>query len=273
MKKATFILALCTLLSSCSLLERSPDVEPAADAEETDGNEVELEVAKLNTKIAALETKLDVLTTNMERMSAQRSQPIIEADTYQQAPQQNMAAPVDIAEDNNTPHSAIEPEPVETTPVSSSGAEKEFRSAMSLFQNSKYLEASSHFAMIAQTYPSHLLASHSLYWAGEASARAKQWSLAMENWEALERRYPRSAYLAEALSGLSKAYEQQGNMAKAKEYKNTLLRAFPKSPIAVNLPISSQQGQSLPQSIKQSPEERIPTYEEQESPAPMEDEE
>jgi TolA-binding protein len=113
--------------------------------------------------------------------------------------------------------------------------EKEFRGAMELFQSGRHHEAASRFALIAKKNPQHLLASHALYWAGEAGARAQQWSTATENWEELEAKYPRSAYMPEALAGLSRAYEQQGNTGKARAYRETLVRAFPKSPVAMSL--------------------------------------
>lgn len=253
MKKAILFGALATLLlGSCSLLQRHDDGEEQAVAEnesiegEEGSGSMESEVSRLNTKIAALETKLDVLTSNMERMEMHRAQPVIEA---QPAPQPTMAAPVE----EPSQISAAPSPPSQSLPtsvkevgaaavVADAGAEKEFRAAMVLFQNGKNMEAASRFALVAKKFPQHLLASHSLYWAGEASARGQQWSLATENWEELEKRYPRSAYVPEALAGLARAYETQGEAGKAKTYRDTLLRSFPKSPVVLSLNSSSGAG-------------------------------
>ncbi len=257
MKKVLLICGLSACLFSCSLLQRHDggeeneeagvrDLEPGQEAPLFDANGKEIgggegEVARLNTKIAALETKLDVLTASMERMQTQKAQPVIEADTR---PQPTLAAPVDEAEEiEETAHPAqisaapakpASPAYVGTdSPAPANGAEKEFRASMQLFQNGQNLESASRFALVAKKYPNHLLAGHALYWAGEASARGQQWDLAVENWSELEKRYPRSAYLPEALAGLAKAYETQGDATKGKQYRNLLLRSFPKSPIAL----------------------------------------
>jgi|GEM_PF-4557507 len=298
MKKFLMIGALSASLFSCSLLQRhigedETEVKETESAENADtplfdanGQEIgssssensssggsaashESEVARLNTKIAALETKVEVLNASLERAQAMKSQPIIEAESR---PQANMAAPVEMAEDiqEQSPH--ISAAPAKPLPVviksldpaapGASGAEKEFRSSMQLFQNSRYLEASSRFALVAKKYPNHLLAGHALYWAGEASSRGGQQGTAADNWLELERHYPRSAYLPEALAGLAKAYESQGDSAKAKKYRSLVLNSFPKSPVALRM--APEQSQVRP--LRAS---RNATH----SPAPAADEE
>jgi TolA-binding protein len=265
------------LLSSCSLLQRntedlegdsSPPFDPAESAqtlggEFSSGNAagMESEVSRLNTRISALETKLEVLTSNIERNQIKRSQPIIEAE-----PEPNMAAPVEEAtaeaptvELSAAPARPNPPPAAPRTEKPSMGSEREFQSAMEFFQGGKNLEAASKFALFAKKYPRHLMASHALYWAGEASARAQQWSLALENWEELERRYPRSAYLPEALAGIAKANEQQGDPNKARAYRDTLLKAFPKSPVALSL--RPGQASVSTRSAPAAEREEIPSYE------------
>lgn len=241
MKKVLSVCVLSAFLCSCSLLQRhmedeSPETEEVAEKTES-APPLEEEVAKLHTKVSALETKLDVLSAGMERMQLTKSQPVIEAESAP-APQPNMAAPVDVpaapAVVSAAPVRPQELPAMEKNAGPSSETEREFRAAMTLFQSGRNMEASSRFAMISKKYPQHLLASHSLYWAGESAARGQQWSMAIENWEELENKYPRSAYLPESLAGLARAYEQQGNTGKARAYRETLVRAFPKSPVAMN---------------------------------------
>jgi TolA-binding protein len=276
MKKLLLVGVLSSCLFSCSLLERrgggAPEEENAGSKSEAiennedatsgplftpGGQEVaaakdaaganENEVSRLNTKVAALETKLDVMAANMERIQAQKSQPVIQAEPAR--PQAHLAAPVndgsEISDEAPMQVSAAPSKPTrfpiitktisegpEKSP-STSAAEKEFKAAMTLFQNGQNLDAASRFALMAKKFPHHMLASHSLYWAGEAAARAQQWPLAMENWLELEKRYPRSAYMPEALSGLARAYDATGDATKAKYYRTVLVRAFPKSPVAM----------------------------------------
>lgn len=265
MKKALSICVLSTLLCSCSLLQRHMEDEEADVAEATEQQTappLEEEVAKLHTKISALETKLDVLSAGMERLQLQKSQPMIEAESAPANPQPNLAAPVDVPHEAPAMVSAAPMRPRElptaekaVSTAATTDAERDFRGAMELFQSGRNTEAASKFAIVAKKHSQHLLASHALYWAGEASARSQQWSSAVENWETLEGKYPRSAYLPEALAGLSRAYEQQGNTGKARAYRDTLVRAFPKSPVALNF---------RHESTKAAPEEvNAPAFEEE----------
>jgi TolA-binding protein len=208
----------------------------------------ESEVSRLNTKVAALETKLDVLSANLERVQAQKAQPVIEAEPAK--PQAHLAAPVTenaevqdeaparvSAAPTKPSHYPITPKSFESEGAVKSGsttaAEKEFKAAMALFQNGQNLDASSRFALVAKKFPHHMLASHALYWAGEAAARAQQWSLSIDDWSELETRYPRSAYMPEAMAGLARAYDASGDATKGKYYRSVLMRAFPKSPVAM----------------------------------------
>lgn len=271
MKKFALILGLSASLFSCSLLQRHDEEDTAEvrDLEEpqdgplfdTEGNEIgaqkspaagrDSEVANLRTKVSALETKLDVLTASLERVQAERSQPVIHAETR---PQPTMAAPVEMPSEIEEPvQSHISAAPARPAPLpvtvksmdkpsaSASAAEKDFRAAMQMFQNGQHLEAASRFALVAKKYPNHLLAGHALYWAGEANSRGNQMGLAGDSWAELEKRYPRSAYLPEALAGLAKAHEAQGDTAKANHYRSLLLRSFPKSPVAIRMESTGNQ--------------------------------
>ncbi|MGZ3686092.1 MAG: tetratricopeptide repeat protein, partial [Bdellovibrionota bacterium] len=234
-------------LFTASGQEVTPAASTAAGAES--------EVSRLNTKVAALETKLDVLSASMERLQAQKSQPVIQAEPAQ--PQAHLAAPVDEnasasssnnseIEDRSAPQisaAPVKPARLPSIPKnldagpssakSTSAAEREFRAAMQLFQNGQNLDAASRFALMAKKFPHHMLAAHALYWAGEASARGQQWPIAVDNWAELEKHYPRSAYVPEALAGLARAYDAQGDATKAKYYRSMLLQSFPKSPVAM----------------------------------------
>lgn len=291
-------------LSSCALFERNPEGfedTPAAARrlpptdpglgerlfqpdEQEKGDDLqahqnnaswEAEVSRLNTKVAALETKLDVLSANVDRSQLRGSQPVIEAHAAD--PQATLAVPVEEGYANAP--ALVSAAPVRPTPAvdlpediggavaaSDSAVEKDFRSSMQLFQAGKNLEAASRFALLAKKYPRHLLAAHSLYWAGEAAGRAQQWSIAIQNWEELERVYPRSAYVPEALAGLARAYQTQGDTNRAKSYRDQLARSFPKSPVTVNAQapaaIPTAARPTAARTVTTEEAEEIPTYEE-----------
>jgi TolA-binding protein len=234
----------------------TPDGQEVAAQGQKKGDAADGEVSRLNTKVAALETKIDVLSANLERLQAQKSQPVIEA-----TPQATLAAPV--SESTTDADEVTAPKQVSAAPARPSrlptiakatsgeesasaspsskatGAEKEFRAGMQLFQNGQNLEAASRFALMAKKFPHHMLAAHALYWAGESAARVQQWQIASENWAELEKRYPRSAYMPEALAGLGKAYEALGDATRANLYRAMLARSFPKSPVAMKEGTSS----------------------------------
>ena len=266
MRYSVLVLVGTFALSACSMFQRSHDPDPAllppgtalhvpdedSEAETADKAQpgLEDEVAKLNTKIEALETKLAVLTHAFENFQATKSQPQINADQGS-APDQNAAQTSD-TENSSQPSLSVpvveQPREAHVKNVSaapvppargSNAVEGEFRKAMTEFQQGHYRNAAQQFAALAQENPNHLLAGHALYWAGEANARVQQWSGAIEDWENIEKNYPTSTYVPEALAGLAKAYEVQGNVSKAKGYKETLTRSFPNSPVALAVASSS----------------------------------
>ncbi len=259
MKKIIFAGLLSLSLSACSLIHHSPDADPEANNAPEEGansnnaaaverQNLEAEVAKLKARLEAMETKLDVMSSSVERNQMKQSQPQITAEASEPAePQPTMAAPVTEQPVDKTELAAAAVSkpaaktlPAETlnrsAPAEDNGpVEKEFKVAMSYFQNGRNLEAAAKFDSLAKQNPNHLLAAHALYWAGEANARGQQWSNAIENWEMVENKYPHSAYLAESLAGLSRAYEAEGNAAKAKQYRDSLTHAFPAAPVTMNL--------------------------------------
>lgn len=289
----TFVSAL--VLPSCSLFQRDmeeleamengePPFDPRESKESLESNlnpEIpdsttvastgsDAEISRLQTKISALETKVDVLTASLEKIQLQKSQPIIEASTN---PEPNLAAPVasemetQFHNEDKSMVSSAPTRPAMAAPTqlpdvvksgNSGGAERDFRAAMDLFQSGKNMEASVKFSMVAKKFSRHLLAGHALYWAGESAARAKQWTVALENWEALEKNYPRSTYVPDALAGLAKAYEAQGDAAQAKNYRETLKRSFPNSPVVLSLQMRTDHKVSRTQAP--STEEAVPEF-------------
>jgi len=254
---------LISMLCSCSILQRHNDESATSSEENNTSGEapsLEAEVAKLHARIEALETRIDVLTNSMEKNQLKTSQPIISAistEPPRRSPPslaQEVIAPEE-QEIAAAPQESITvkytPPPTEQAPQK---AEIDFQEAMTLFQQGKNAEASGKFIALAKQYPSHILASHSLYWAGEAAARSQYWSTAIEQWENLEKNYSRSAYLPESLAGLSRAYDAKGEPEKAKTYRVTLLQAFPQAPATLNFTTHSAQGDEQTESYNSTTE-------------------
>jgi TolA-binding protein len=231
----------------------------------------EHDVASLQTKMAALETRIEVLSANLEKLQLQRSQPIIEARA---APETNLAAPVsEQFNSSGATSNSVSAAPLRSRPMAlaqstalTEGAEAEFGGAMEKFQRGLYSDAGTAFGNLAQTYPGHLLAAHSLYWAGESGARLNQWQTSIQHWENLQSLYPRSTYSADSLVGLGRAYEALGNEAKASSYRNLALRRFPQSPVSLALQDNSlARGKNLARTPAPTPstsgaEEAVPVY-------------
>lgn len=246
MKTKALVLILTCTLSACSLIERHPEDGTPQPSSATEANNadpsrntdyLEKELSRLNAKVEALETKVEVLTNGFEKQQIHNAQPAISAE-----------APVSTAV-NPALNENIEAAPIAMAPTMMSAKssqvvsdskelsaqESEFRSAMELFQSGKNLEAGVAFTNFAHQNASHHLAPHALYWSGEANARAEQWRLASSNWEQLQKSYPRSAYLPEALAGLVRAYGALGDNTQAQAARSKLLRSYPQAPAALSL--------------------------------------
>ncbi len=275
MKKYFIASLLVTLLCSCSLFQRHGDepdgnmaTEEASAPEEKVAEQkavntpvnAETEVARLTSRVEALETRIDILAGTLEKSQMRASQPVISAEpeasnvendggmkTKYTAPKKDSSTPTNM---KKTLVSSKEQQEVEHN----------FQEGMQLFQAGKNAEASSKFATLAKQHEGAMLASHALYWAGEASARSQKWSNAVTYWEDIEKNHPRSAYLPEALAGLSKAYDAQGNMQKASYYKTALVKSFPQAPATLNFTThTATENNSAPEAAESSEEEKAPT--------------
>lgn len=253
MRIQTFILMLSLALVGCSSFERAPDEQtgppfPPSEVDPLPGSEfgeneeqataaaenltaagpkdAETESAQLQAKIQALETKVSALTSQLETERARKSQPEIHADDSSPS-----------SENLNTPPPAESSAAAnESTIESGSGnAEADFRAAMRLFMAGSYRDSANRFFSVSKSYPQHILASHSLYWAGESGARARNWKIAISHWSNLTERFPRSIYVSEALAGLANAHMAQTDLDESKRYRELLIKAFPDAPATTAL--------------------------------------
>ncbi len=198
------------------------------------GSAAEQEITHLNSKVEAMETKIEVLREEMRQMRIRGSQPQMQAEAPQ--PKKNLPEVPKAVIDTTNIASAANNRPARIIPPAknNSAMEKDFQAAMKLLRTGNNRDSANQFFSIAKANPNHSLASHALFWAGEAGARSRNWKVSIRHWTKVEREYPRSQYMPEVLAGLSRAYAATGNISMAKKYRDTLVKAFPDAPATLN---------------------------------------
>ena len=203
----------------------------------------------LITKVAALETKLDVMAANMERLQAQKSQPIIQAEPAH--PQAHLAAPVsenaEISDEAPAQVSAAPSRPARfptitknfesETPIKSGSTHRGRKRIQSGYDVvPKWPEFGCGFALCFNgeevSAPHARLAFPSTGRARPLPVRnsgRSRWRTG-RSWKSATRVRPTCP---KPLSGLARAYDATGDATKAKYYRTVLARAFPKSPVAL----------------------------------------
>lgn len=214
----------------------------------------EQELAQVNSKVEALETKIEVLREELRQMQVRGSQPQIQASRPMEIEESN-DPPADV--ETSLPTSALDRTNISSAATvkpnvirnnqNSTEVEQKFESAMQQLQKGEHRESANSFFALAKEHPEHILASHALFWAGEAGARSQNWKISILHWTKIEREYPKSNYIPEVLAGLSRAYDATGNKSLARKYKETLVQAFPDAPATLNFMSAeeSPQGKEL----------------------------
>lgn len=217
-------------LNGADSANKGTTVQTTPATPQSQGTANEQEIAQLNSKIEALETKIEVMREEMRQMQIRGNQPKLVAETQEKTP------PVEQMVDHTNIASAAPraPKVLPTSKQAPSLVEKDFREAMRMMRAGENRESANLFFNIAKQNPRHILASHALFWAGEAGARSRNWKVSIRHWTKIEREYPRSNYMPEVLAGLSRAHAATGNLAEAKRYRTVLVQAFPDAPATLN---------------------------------------
>jgi tol-pal system protein YbgF len=130
----------------------------------------------------------------------------------------------------NLPKAALpEPPPGGELITAAPKAEKLYATALALFSNRDYAQASGKFGEFVAQYPDHKLAGNAQYWIGECRYSEKRFADAAEEFGKVERAYPASAKVPAALykKGLS-LYELR-KTADAQAALQRILDKYPQS--------------------------------------------
>jgi TolA-binding protein len=91
------------------------------------------------------------------------------------------------------------------------------------------LEAIAALEDILEKNGAHNLADNAMYWIGWAHAQRGDHKLAVDTWQRLPLRYPRSAKVADALFGMAASHEALGEPAVAETLYEQLVAQHPKA--------------------------------------------
>lgn len=231
--------------ATANMSETKPEAKrlAASPAENRPGSAAEQEIAQLNSKVEALETKIEVMREEMRRLQIRGVQPQLKAEAPVVKPTPTLPQTI-VRDQTNTASAAQTKSPVKMPTVKANPTlvERNFRDAMKLLRDGDNRESANLFYSLAKSNPDHALASHALFWAGEAGARARNWKVSIRHWTKVEREYPRSNYMPEILAGLSRAHAATGNLSMSKKYREALVKAFPDAPATLNFMSGSPNG-------------------------------
>lgn len=112
------------------------------------------------------------------------------------------------------------------------GPEMLYNRAQDLFMAGNYAEARDMFSSFAASYPDNALADNALYWIGEAYYSEKDFENAALKFREVADKYPSENKAPDALLKTAYSYIELGNVEKAKEFLDALIRRYPESAAA-----------------------------------------
>lgn len=118
---------------------------------------------------------------------------------------------------------------VGAAPPDGAGPEQLYQWAQDRLKAGQLLEAISAFEELEKRHAGHDLADNAAYWIGWAHQSRGDHRLALQVWERLPLKYPKSAKVADALFGMAVSHEAIGEPAVAETLYEQLVRRFPKA--------------------------------------------
>lgn len=118
------------------------------------------------------------------------------------------------------------------TRVATEVEKKEYKAAFSLMKAKKYKQASKAFLVFKQSHPESILASNSLYWAGEANLVLGKEESALKCFMDVVNVYPNSLKAPGALLRGADTFRKLDNIDKAEEKYKMLIEKYPNSKAA-----------------------------------------
>jgi tol-pal system protein YbgF len=239
------ILFLCFFLSSCGgvtqeeLNARLAQINRRIEKLEEEQKTIKAQQIKTEERVDALSQNLASLRLEVERLK-------VEGRTSSPPPTlskpENISPPQPAKVEGQPKREPPQPEPFVQRPqegqrgveAPSSGYEREYESALDLYNLRQLNQAKEKFIEFIRKYPNTPLTDNAYFWLGVVYRDLGDSARAEAVWRTLEERCKRGEMvdcnkLPSAYLQLARLYEAQGNSEKAKEYYEAILKEFPLS--------------------------------------------
>ena len=110
-----------------------------------------------------------------------------------------------------------------------SGVAKDYKDAMSMYDEGRYAEAEQAFAAIVGSHPNHDYADNALYWQGEAAYDQAHYADALAAFTKVVEKYGGGAKAPDALLKIGLCYGRLGDAANARDVLTQLVAAYPRA--------------------------------------------
>ena len=229
MRRSGFAAPLLMLVIGCGTAVDEPPV--AAPPPVTVKNDVEPQLAELQTTIAELIDRIEVLNARMQRIESGSS---AETTTRQvERPAAPPAAPPQRA--------AAQPKTVSTSrrdPITGANIADRYRNALTLYGSGQVDEARRGFEQVLEADPTGELADNALYWIGETYFSRGSFTDAMNTYRRVLAEYPDQNKAPDALLKIGMCHARLGDLGLAKKTFEELIAKYPYS-----TPASSARGE------------------------------
>jgi tol-pal system protein YbgF len=239
------VLLLCFLLSSCGavtqeeLNARLAQINRRIEKLEEEQKTIKAQQIKTEERVDALSQNLASLRLEVERLK-------VEGRTNLPSPTlskpENTSPPQPARVEGEPKRELLQPEPLAQKPqekqkdtdATSSDYEREYKSALDLYNLKQLNQAKEKFIEFIKKYPKTPLTDNAYFWLGVIYRDLGDSARAEAVWRTFEERCKRGEMvdcnkLPSAYLQLARLYEVQGNSEKAKEYYEAILKEFPLS--------------------------------------------
>lgn len=110
-----------------------------------------------------------------------------------------------------------------------SGVAKDYKDAMSMYDEARYADAEHAFAAIVTAHPNHDYADNALYWQGEAAYDQAHYADALAAFTKVVEKYGGGSKAPDALLKIGLCYGRLGDAANARDVLTQLVAAYPRA--------------------------------------------
>ncbi|MGB5812195.1 MAG: tol-pal system protein YbgF, partial [Polyangiales bacterium] len=116
--------------------------------------------------------------------------------------------------------------PTSNAPTVDPGVE-DYRRGLDLIRDQRFDDAASALSAFLDVYPNHPYADNALFWRGEIHYIKHEYTLALKDFEAIEKHHPWGNKLPDALYRIGQIYLKRGDRARAQTYFERVREQFP----------------------------------------------